>query len=152
MKEYQFVVYKLQKLAILLRILGFDVLYSQNKDYILVINLAKRENRILLSRVKFLRKLPWIFYLKEDDLDGQLEQTIKELKLTVKKENLFSRCSNCNNLLRDVPEDEIKEEIPSDVYGKGYWFKRCLNCKKIFWNGNHMITLKEKFKKLNILS
>ncbi|MCJ7789096.1 MAG: Mut7-C RNAse domain-containing protein [Candidatus Atribacteria bacterium] len=152
MKEYQFVAYKLQKLAILLRILGFDVLYSQNKDYILVINLAKRENRILLSRVKFLRKLPWIFYLKEDDLDGQLEQTIKELKLTVKKENLFSRCSNCNNLLRDVPEDEIKEEIPSDVYGKGYWFKRCLNCKKIFWNGNHMITLKEIFKKLNILS
>jgi len=63
MKEYQFVVYKLQKLAILLRILGFDVLYSQNKDYILAINLAKRENRILLSRVKFLRKLPWIFYL-----------------------------------------------------------------------------------------
>ncbi len=150
MKEYRFVVYKLQKLAILLRILGFDVLYFQNEDYQSVINLTKKKYRILLSRVKFLRKLPWIFYLNEDDLDGQLEQTIKELKLTVKKENLFSRCSNCNNLLRDVPEDEVKEEIPSDVYGKDYWFKRCLNCKKIFWNGNHMITLKEKFKKLNI--
>ena len=152
MKEYQFVVYKLQKLAILLRILGFDVLYSQNKDYILVINLAKRENRILLSRVKFLRKLPWIFYLKEDDLDGQLEQTIKELKLTVKKENLFTRCSKCNNFLQEIQEDEVKKEIPFDVFGRGYWFKRCFNCGKIFWNGNHMITLKEKFKKLNILS
>jgi len=151
MKEYQFVVYKLQKLAILLRILGFDVLYSQNKDYILVINLAKRENRILLSRVKFLRKLPWIFYLKEDDLDGQLEQTIKELKLTVKKENLFSRCSKCNNFLQEIQEDEVKREIPFDVFGRGYWFKRCFNCGKIFWNGNHMITLKEKFKKLKIL-
>jgi len=152
MKEYQFVVYKLQKLAILLRILGFDVLYSQNKDYILVINLAKRENRILLSRVKFLRKLPWIFYLKEDDLDGQLEQTIKELKLTLKKENLFTRCSKCNNFLQEIQEDEVKKEIPFDVFGRGYWFKRCFNCGKIFWNGNHMITLKEKFKKLNILS
>jgi uncharacterized protein with PIN domain len=151
MKEYQFVVYKLQKLAILLRILGFDVLYSQNKDYILVINLAKRENRILLSRVKFLRKLPWIFYLKEDDLDGQLEQTIKELKLTVKKENIFTRCSKCNNFLQEIQEDEVKREIPFDVFGRGYWFKRCFNCGKIFWNGNHMITLKEKFKKLNIL-
>ncbi|MCK4308966.1 MAG: twitching motility protein PilT, partial [Candidatus Atribacteria bacterium] len=60
MKEYRFVVYKLQKLAILLRILGFDVLYFQNKDYISVINLTKKEKRILLSRVKFLRKLPWI--------------------------------------------------------------------------------------------
>jgi hypothetical protein len=152
MKEDQFVVYKLQKLAILLRILGFDVLYSQNKDYILVINLAKRENRILLSRVKFLRKLPWIFYLKEDDLDGQLEQTIKELKLTVKEENIFTRCSKCNNFLQKIQEDEVKREIPFDVFGRGYWFKRCFNCGKIFWNGNHMITLKEKFKKLNILS
>ena len=152
MKEYQFVVYKLQKLAILLRILGFDVLYSQNKDYILVINLAKRENRILLSRVKFLRKLPWIFYLKEDDLDRQLEQTIKELKLTVKKENIFTRCSKCNNFLQEIQEDEVKREIPFDVFGRGYWFKRCFNCGKIFWNGNHMITLKEIFKKLNILS
>lgn len=152
MKEYQFVVYKLQKLAILLRILGFDVLYSQNKDYILVINLAKRENRILLSRVKFLRKLPWIFYLKEDDLDGQLEQTIKELKLILKKENIFTRCSKCNNFLQEIQEDEVKREIPFDVFGRGYWFKRCFNCGKIFWNGNHMITLKEKLKKLNILS
>lgn len=152
MKEYQFVVYKLQKLAILLRILGFDVLYSQNKDYILVINLAKRENRILLSRVKFLRKLPWIFYLKEDDLDGQLEQTIKELKLILKKENIFTRCSKCNNFLQEIQEDEVKREIPFDVFGRGYWFKRCFNCGKIFWNGNHMITLEEIFKKLNILS
>jgi len=74
MKEYQFVVYRLQKLSILLRILSFDVLYFQDEDYIAVINLAKRTHRILLSRVKFLRKLvsvnfsgvdrgrlPWIF-------------------------------------------------------------------------------------------
>lgn len=152
MKEYRFVVYKLQKLAILLRILGFDILYFKNEDYISAINLAKRENRILLSRVKFLRKLPWIFYLYKDDIDGQLEQIIEELKLKVKKDNLFIRCSKCNNLLKEIQEDEVKREIPFDVFGRGYWFKRCFNCGKIFWNGNHMITLKEKFEKLNILS
>ncbi|MEA2087689.1 MAG: Mut7-C RNAse domain-containing protein [Candidatus Caldatribacteriota bacterium] len=151
MKDKRFVVYKLQKLAILLRILGFDVLYFQNEDYVSVINLTKREYRILLSRVKFLRKLPWIFYLDKDDLDRQLEQIIKELKLKVNKESLFSRCSNCNNILQEVQEEEVTGEIPLDVCGRGYWFKRCLNCGKIFWNGNHMITLKEKFKKLNIL-
>jgi uncharacterized protein with PIN domain len=146
MKENRFVVYKLQKLAILLRILGFDVLYFQS-----VINLTKREYRILLSRVKFLRKLPWIFYLNKDDLDGQLEQIIKELKLKVNKESLFSRCSNCNNLLKEVQEAEVKGEIPLDVRGKGYWFKRCLNCGKIFWNGNHMPTLKEKLRKIGVI-
>jgi len=151
MKEYRFVVYKLQKLAILLRILGFDILYFKNEDYISAINLAKRENRILLSRVKFLRKLPWIFYLYKDDIDGQLEQIIEELKLKVKKDNLFIRCSKCNNLLKEIQEDEVKREIPFDVFGRGYWFKRCFNCGKIFWNGNHMITLKEKFEKLKFL-
>ena len=151
MEENRFVVYRLQKLAILLRILGFDVMYFQNEDYIWVINLTKREHRILLSRVKFLRKLPWIFYLNKDDIDGQLKQIIKELKLKVNKKSLFSRCSNCNNLLQEVREEEVKREIPLDVCGRGYWFKRCHNCGKIFWNGNHMITIKEKFKKLNIL-
>lgn len=151
MKNKRFVVYKLQKLAILLRILGFDVLYFQNEDYISVINLTKREYRILLSRVKFLRKLPWIFYLYKDDLDGQLEQIIKELKLKINKESLFNRCSNCNNILQKVKEEEVTGEIPLDVRGRGYWFKRCLNCGKIFWNGKHMPTLKAKLKKLNIL-
>jgi len=150
MKDKRFVVYKLQKLAILLRILGFDVLYFQNGDYISVINLTKREYRILLSRVKFLRKLPWIFYLNKDDIDGQLEQITKELKLKVNKESLFSRCSNCNNLLQGVQEVEVRGEIPLDVYGRGYWFKRCLNCGKIFWNGNHMPTLMKKLKKIGV--
>ena len=152
MKEKRFVVYKLQKLVILLRILGFDVRYFQYEDYISVINLTKREHRILLSRVKFLRKLPWIFYLYKDDIDEQLKQIIKELKLKVNKENLFCRCSNCNNLLQEVREEEVKREIPLDVCGRGYWFKRCFNCGKIFWNGNHMPTLKEKLKKLGILT
>lgn len=152
MKDKRFVVYKLQKLVILLRILGFDVLYFQNEDYISVINLTKREYRILLSRVKFLRKLPWIFYLAKDDLDGQLEQVIKELKLKVNKESLFNRCSNCKNLLQEVQEEEVRGEIPLDVCGRGYWFKRCLNCGKNFWNGNHMSTLMKKLKKLGILT
>jgi uncharacterized protein with PIN domain len=151
MKENRFVVYRLQKLAILLRILGFDVLYFQSDDYISVINLTKREYRILLSRVKILRKLPWIFYLNKDNLYEQLEQIIKELKLKVNKRSLFSRCSNCNNLLQEVREEEVKRKIPSDVYGKGYWFKKCLNCEKIFWNGNHMVTLTEKLRKIGVV-
>lgn len=150
MKEKQFVVYGFRKLAILLRILGFDVLYFQD-DYLSVIHLAKREYRILLSRVKILRKLPWIFYLHKEDIDGQLEEIIREFKLKVDKENLFSRCSNCNSSLQGVQEKEIKSKIPLDVYGRGYWFKRCLNCGKIFWNGNHMATLQEKLKKIGAI-
>ena len=148
MNDKRFVVYRLRKLAILLRILGIDTLYLQNKDYISVINFSRRAHRILISRVKFLRKLPWIFYLESDYLDEQLKEVIKGLGLKIEKDNLFTRCSACNNLLQEVQEKEIKNEVPKDVCGKSYWFKKCFNCGKIFWNGNHMITLKEKFKKL----
>ncbi|MHA1257295.1 MAG: Mut7-C RNAse domain-containing protein [Promethearchaeota archaeon] len=151
MKEKCFAVYRLQKLAILPRIIGFDVLYFRNEDYITVINLTKREYRILLSRVKFLRKLPWIFYLHQDALDGQLEQILKELKLKVNNKNLFSRCSNCNNFLQEIHEEKITRKISSEVRGKGYWFKRCLNCGMILWNGNHIQTLEKKLKKIGVI-
>ena len=102
MNDKRFVVYRLRKLAILLRILGIDTLYLQNKDYISVINFSRRAHRILISRVKFLRKLPWIFYLESDYLDEQLKEVIKGLGLKIEKDNLFTRCSACNNLLQEV--------------------------------------------------
>ena len=152
MKKYKFAVYRLRKLTVLLRILGFDVIYFQECDYDVVISLAKKDSRILLSRVKFLRKLPWICFLEEDDLDKQLKQIIGKLKIKIKQDILFTRCSKCNSFLRWVREDEVKGEIPFDVSGKGYWFKKCQNCEKIFWNGNHMKTLQEKIAKLKILN
>ena len=54
------------------------------------------------------------------------------------------------NLLQEVREEEVKREIPLDVCGRNYWFKRCLNCGKIFWNGNHMPTFKEKLMKIGV--
>jgi len=152
MKKYKFAVYRLRKLTVLLRILGFDVIYFQEYNYNVVIDLAKKDNRILLSRVKFLRKLPWILFLKEDDLEEQLKQIISRFKIKIGQISLFSRCSKCNSTLKYVREDKVKSKIPFDVCGKGYWFKKCQSCEKIFWNGNHMKTLKEKIEKLKILN
>jgi uncharacterized protein with PIN domain len=57
MKDNRFVVYKLQKLAILLRILGFDVLYFQNEKkvyladvQIVIISCKKFRKRKLRER------------------------------------------------------------------------------------------------------
>ncbi|HZK12176.1 MAG TPA: Mut7-C RNAse domain-containing protein, partial [Atribacterota bacterium] len=61
------------------------------------------------------------------------------------------RCSNCNDPLQEVQEKEVKGEIPLDVCGRSYWFKRCFYCGKIFWNGNHMLTLKEKLRKIGVV-
>lgn len=150
MKKNGFIVYKIKKLAILLRIMGFDVFYIPEGDYHSVINLAREKHRIIISRVKLLRKIPWIFYLRSDHLDEQLKEVIKGLNLQIEKDSLFTRCSACNSLLKEISEEKVKDEVPSTVRGKGYWFKKCKGCGKLYWNGNHLITLKEKFAHLNI--
>lgn len=150
MKRNGFIIYKLHKLAILLRIMGFDVFFVPEGVYPGVINLAREKNRILISRIKLFRKIPWIVYLSSDHLDEQIKEVIERLKLQIKKENLFTRCSACNNILKEIPEEKVIEEIPPSVRGRGYWFKRCKECGKIFWNGNHLATLKEKFAHLDI--
>jgi len=150
MKQNGFIVYKLPKLSILLRILGFDVYYIPKGNYHSVIDLAKKENKILISRLKLLRKIPWILYLSSDNIDEQLKEIISKLNLLIPQDNLFTRCSACNSWLEGISEEEVKMEIPYSVRGKGYWFKKCKECGKIFWNGNHLITLKKKFDYLNI--
>jgi len=149
--EPKFLVYRLAKLAILLRILGFDTELIKDEDYEEVIDIAKEEGRILLSRVKYLRKLPWIYFLKSDDADEQLGQVMFHFQLHIDENKLFSRCSQCNGPLHKVKEEDIRAELPPVVLGKGYEFKKCKRCNQYFWKGIHWVTLQDKLKYLNLV-
>jgi len=149
--EPKFLVYRSAKLAILLRILGFDTELIKEKDYEEAIDIAKKEGRILLSRVKYLRKLPWIYFLKSDDADEQLQQVMFHFQLHIDENKLFSRCSQCNSPLYKVEEEDIRAELPPVVLGKGYEFKKCECCNQCFWKGIHWVTLQDKLKRLNLV-
>ncbi len=73
------------------------------------------------------------------------------LNLKVKEENIYTRCGACNTLLINVTRESIENFLPEDLKKCNYPFKRCPNCGKIYWKGEHYLTLKNKLLKLGIL-
>jgi len=128
-------------LATWLRLIGFDTFFPDDKisdDEILEI--AKKENRVLISRDKeliFRAGKRDIKNIKIDTiyLDEQLKIVLKNDKIDEKK--ILTRCSVCNNPIKEVKKDIVKDKIPDKVYQYKKKFWMCSKCNKIYWKGSH---------------
>ncbi len=146
----KFLVFGIPKLVNYLRTLGFDTIYLR-KDYQKAIQVAKSEGRILVSQVNNLPQLPWILYLTERKNDLRLKEIFSKLHLSVKEEEIYTRCGACNTPLIPLSREESEKILPPDLKKCNYLFKRCPNCGKIYWKGEHYLTLKNKLLKLGIM-
>jgi uncharacterized protein with PIN domain len=138
----------LGKLAKWLRFLGYDILYPKTSDSALV-QLSRAEDRMLLTRDKELvkRKNLKVLYIPSDKLDEQLAQVINEfdLKITTKA---FSRCPECNNLIKKIDKSEVMDKVPQGVYANQEKFWLCTKCNRYYWHGTHYDKIKSKFDAL----
>ena len=137
-------------LARWLRLFGFDTYYanSEIKDKDLI-EIAKKENRVVISRDKELiihakRENLKVIELKKTDLDEQLKIVLKDIKLDY--DNVLKRCSICNNLIDVVDKVKVKNKVPIKVFENNdkFWF--CSNCKKYYWMGSHYKDIIKKVK------
>jgi len=146
----------LGKLAVWLRISGYDTLYvgdfsTEDEDEFLVKNF---EDRILLTKdrrlfAKAKKAGRSAFLLTSNDVAEQM----RELKsLGVKFQIVMDRCSVCNSLLRKPTREEalevLKEQGLSEEMLERYelWF--CEKCKKLYWMGGHWANMVRFLKKL----
>ena len=128
-------------LAKWLRIFGFDTYYANSKiDDAELLEIAKKENRILLTRDKELiyagrRENLKIIKIKTTDLDEQLQLVLQNVKIN--KTNFLSRCILCNTLLDGIKKEEVKTSVPKKVFenNEKFWF--CTKCNKYYWIGSH---------------
>lgn len=148
----------LGKLAIWLRISGYDTIYVgdfnfENEDHALLENF---KDRILLTKDKTLYKKALkekraVIYIRSNDVADQM----RELKrIGVNFQIVMDRCSVCNTPLRKPSDDEalevlkkegIKEDL-REIYE--LWF--CEKCKKLYWMGGHwknMVRFLDKVEK-----
>lgn len=131
------------KLARWLRMSGYDTLYCDNYDDSEIINLAKREKRVIITRDKKLfRKALKLgvkaIFLPARDFVTNLKILEKEHGLSFHSEPVFARCAICNGELERVGEDEIEkgsEEIKR--ISREYELWKCRECGKIYWHGSH---------------
>ena len=110
----------LGSLAKWLRILGFDTYFANNKmtDNELL-NIAFKENRVLISRDKELiirgnKKKIKTIELFSKNLDDQLRDFFKNFNINYK--NILSRCILCNTLLINIQKNMIKDKVPELIF------------------------------------
>ena len=142
------------KLARYLRMAGYDVAYFNNAPDDIILKIAGKENRIVLTRDSLMLKrrefkngvLRSVF-IEDDKLKKQLMQLSSELK--IKLEPNLVRCVVCNNLLTIVEKDNIVGKVPPYVYSTQENYSYCSKCDRYYWRGTHYSYIKNFFEKLN---
>jgi uncharacterized protein len=126
------------KLARWLRVLGIDVAYSNKYRDDEIIEIARSEGRIVLTRDAGLvsRRVNVLFVMIEsDDYREQVQQVIQ--KFSLNEFAVFTRCLECNVLLEPVSKESVFERVPPYVYLTQEHFALCPSCNRVFWHGTH---------------
>ncbi len=136
----------LGKLAKYLRMLGFDTLYRADIDDAEIISVAKRENRIILTRDKLLLKSKEVthgYFVRAIEKHEQLIEVVKRFDLYSRFKS-FTRCMTCNAGLVKIEKSKVRNKIEADTFHAFDEFFYCKPCDKVFWKGSHF----ERMEKL----
>ena len=135
----------LGRLAKMMRMLGFDSLYSNSMEDRSLAEVSSRERRILLTRDRELLKRSLVshgYYVRSPRPREQLREILRRFDLGPRVRP-FTLCLRCNEPLETVEKKEIQRQIPAHVartYGR---FRRCPTCGRIYWQGSHWETMRK---------
>lgn len=138
----------LGKLAVRLRMLGFDTTFYHDTADSFLLRKSKEEGRILLTRDLSLTKIRGAnaFFIPSKKLKDQIREVIEKYSLKILPQNMFSRCSVCNAPLQDIPKEEVKDKVPPAVYKLFKEFSYCPGCNKYYWKGTHYEKIIDELK------
>ncbi|MDX1414315.1 MAG: Mut7-C RNAse domain-containing protein [Candidatus Promineifilaceae bacterium] len=141
----------LGKLARLLRLLGIDTQYFNNRyDDAELAQMAFERQRILLSRDRGLLMRSIVVHgycLRTTD-------SLQQVKATINRFNLFDqirpwrRCLRCNGLLRPVPKSQVLDRLEPKTRIYYHEFQICEACEQIYWKGSHFNKLENFVKEI----
>ncbi|MEJ7681829.1 MAG: Mut7-C RNAse domain-containing protein [Segetibacter sp.] len=127
------------KLAKALRILGFDTIYQNNYSDKSVVEIAEREQRIVLTRDVGLLKHKSIkcgYWLRSQVVEKQLKEVVNRFHMLTEA-RLFERCLVCNGKIAEVAKEVVLEKLPPETIKYFNKFFQCSSCKKVYWKGSH---------------
>lgn len=142
----------LGKLTRYLRLCGLDTYYTTDFSDKEIINLAISDKRVILTRDKELLKNKRVthgYWLRSQYLPQQFNEIILRFDLK-NRIALFTRCMECNGLLRNVSKKEILDRLLPKTRQYYRKFKMCNDCNRIYWNGSHYLSMKKRLKTLMI--
>jgi uncharacterized protein with PIN domain len=133
-----------------LRLLGFDVAYRQNADDRHLLEVMVRENRALLTRDRRLLMHAIVqhgYWPRSQNADEQTIEVVRRFDLA-ELIAPFTRCLRCNAPLEAVAKADIVGKL--EPLTKIYYdqFRRCLDCKQIYWSGSHFPKLQRRVEEI----
>ena len=130
----------LGKLAKLLRLYGYDTLYSNKIGFNDILRLGRQERRIILTRNGLIKKKEGIssyLFIEDNDPKKQLNQVKTGFDLEIGDERAFTRCISCNCELQRIERKDVEGKVPDYIYETQSDFSLCTACERIFWKGTH---------------
>ena len=133
-----------------LRLLGFDVAYRPDADDRQLLEVMRLENRALLTRDRRLLMHAIVehgYCPRSQDGDEQTIEVIRRFGL-LELIAPFTRCLRCNALLEAAAKAEIVDNLKPLT--KIYYdqFRRCPDCKQIYWSGSHFPKLQKRIEEI----
>jgi uncharacterized protein with PIN domain len=132
----------LGKLARWLRILGNDVIYSVESDDSELLELAKKDERVLLTKDLELYKraisrgLDYYYVDGKTELD-RIAEVAKRYSLPLVIDMDKSHCPICNTKLAVASKEQLQSELEKNTFTYYSKFWKCSNCGQIYWQGAH---------------
>ena len=129
----------LGRLARLLRLLGFDCRYDQQMDDDEIARTAAEESLTILTRDRGLlmrRIVRRGYFVRSQAPRTQAAEVMRRFDLR-EQVRTFTRCVDCNGLIRPVPKAEVQDRLPHKTRQFYDTFYQCSGCSKLFWRGAH---------------
>jgi uncharacterized protein with PIN domain len=144
----------LGKLARWLRMLGHDVHYYRDYEDEKLLEMAKSEKRVLLTRDYELYKRAKSHGAEVVLVDAEggaerLADLANRFGFRLEIDLSISRCPKCNERIRAVSKEEVLHQIPAStaVYYDEFWM--CMGCGKVYWRGAHWKKIKKTLEEAN---
>ncbi len=138
----------LGKLARLLRLLGFDVLYRNDLEDREIVNISCSQRRIVLTRDRRLlynKRITHGCFIRADRPLQQVQEVVRRLQLE-SAINPFHRCLLCNGEVMPVAREAVLDQLPAKTARYYQDFHRCRSCGKIYWQGPHYRHLQQQLQ------
>lgn len=139
-----------------LRMLGYDIKYLRDAADDMLLDIAGKENRILLTRDQELFQRATFKGFQAVFVEGKSEAErlanltrLFNLKLEIDMAN--SRCPACGSLLHYAEKDVILDKVPPGTLKHYSAFWICAGCRKVYWQGAHWKKINETLTKARTL-
>jgi uncharacterized protein len=127
----------LKRLARWLRLMGADVICDDTATGAETLHLARAEGRAMLTRDKRLRTAPDVLYIESHLFRDQIREVLRHYPFDPSS-LAFTRCSFCNEILKQVPREALVRRVPPFVYAAHETFAVCDRCGRVHWDASHV--------------